>query len=128
MRAATRNFVRLRAENRCEYCGLTENQSPLNPLHIEHIIPRKHRGTDSAENLAVACIDCNLHKSCNLTGFDPVTGLLTELFHPRRHAWHDHFEWRGVLIAGRTPIGRTTVEVLDLNGEARLELRMVARE
>ena len=51
---------------------------------------------------------------------------MTELFHPRKHAWDEHFERRGVSIVGKTPIGRTTVQVLDMNSEDQLELRSVA--
>jgi hypothetical protein len=69
------------------------------------------------------CIDCNLHKGSNVAGYAPLTGALTELFHPRRDAWADHFEWQGVVIAGKTAAGRTTVEVLQLNSADRLELR-----
>jgi hypothetical protein len=58
------------------------------------------------------------------TGYDPETGQLSEIFHPRRHRWAEHFEWRGVVITGTTPIGRTTVEVLQMNAEERLQLRV----
>ena len=123
MNDSTRNLVRHRAGNRCEYCGRRQSQSLLATLHIEHVLPRKHHGGDGAENLALACIDCNLHKGTNVAGYDPVTGALTELFHPRRHVWSDHFEWQGVVIVGKTAIGRTTVEVLQLNSADQLELR-----
>jgi HNH endonuclease len=128
MDAATRQLVRERAGNRCEYCGLHQDHSPVAALHVEHIIPRKHGGSDAADNLALACIDCNLRKGTNLAGYDPATGQLTELFHPRRQLWHEHFEWRGIELAGRTAIGRATVEVLDMNSEDRLELRVVSGE
>ncbi len=32
--------------------------------------------------------------------------------YPRRHKWSRHFVWRGVHLAGRTAIGRTTIMVL----------------
>ncbi len=51
---------------------------------IEHIVPKIHGGTDSPDNLALACIDCNPHKGTNLTGIDPEMGEVTGLFHPRR--------------------------------------------
>jgi 5-methylcytosine-specific restriction endonuclease McrA len=31
-------------------------------FHIEHVIPRQHGGSDDADNLALACPDCNLRK------------------------------------------------------------------
>lgn len=128
MDADTRNLVRQRAGNRCEYCGRRQEDSPLASLHVEHIIPRKHLGSDNADNLALACVNCNSHKGTNVAGYDPETGTLTEIFHPRRHEWAEHFQWRGVLIVGVTAIGRTTVEVLDLNSPQRLRLRIAARE
>ena len=128
MDAATRNHVRQQAGHRCEYCGLREEQSPLAALHIEHILPKKHGGTDDLDNLALACIDCNLHKGSNVAGYDPETGELTELFSPRRHRWSDHFEWRGAAILGTTNIGRTTVEVLRMNAEERLQLRVASSQ
>jgi hypothetical protein len=72
------------------------------------------------------CSFCNLHKGSNLAGYDPETGALTELFHPRRDEWAEHFFWEGMIIVGRTPMGRTTVEVLQLNSEDQLELRIAS--
>jgi hypothetical protein len=128
MDAAVRNYVRQRAENRCEYCGLTQEQSPLASLHIEHIISKKHKGGDDSENLALACIDCNLHKGSNIAGIDPLTGQLTELFHPRKQQWSDHFVQDGLFIIGKTAIGRTTIEVLNMNSEEQIQLRLFSRD
>src|SRR2546425_9720613 len=123
MSAADRARAQRRARNRCEYCKLHQDDSPLAALHVEHIIPKAHGGGDDLENLALACIDCNLHKGPNLTGIDPETNAVTELFHPRRHNWNDHFEWRGITLIGKTAIGRTTVRVLNMNSEYQLALR-----
>jgi 5-methylcytosine-specific restriction endonuclease McrA len=120
---ATRTRVRGRAGNRCEYCRLHQDDSPLAALHVEHVIPRKHGGSDDLDNLALACIDCNLHKGSNLTGIDPRTKEVAALFHPRRQRWRDHFEWDGIYLRGRTAVGRTTVRVLNINGEDQLALR-----
>ncbi len=68
MEASIRAEVRKRAGNACEYCRLHQDDSPLAVLHIEHIIPKIHGGSDDLNNLALACIDCNLHKGTNLTG------------------------------------------------------------
>jgi hypothetical protein len=102
---------------------LRQEDSPLTALHIEHIIPKVHGGGDDLDNLALACIDCNLHKGPNLTGVDPETGRTTPLFHPRHQRWEDHFEWVGISLLGKTPIGRTTIRVLDMNSEDKLVLR-----
>ena len=123
MDTSTRVLVRERAGNRCEYCQLHQDDSPLATLHVEHIIPKKHSGSDDINNLALACIDCNLHKGSNLTGIDPETDEVTELFHPRRHRWMDHFVLKGIYIIGKTAIGRTTVRVLSMNTDDQLALR-----
>ena len=121
--AKIRAQVRERARNTGEYCHLHQDDSPLAGLHIEHIVPKIHGGTDNLENLALACIDCNLHKGTNLTGIDPQTNEVTELFHPRRQKWEDHFELRGVYLMGKTAAGRTTVRVLNMNSEDQIALR-----
>ena len=122
MDSRTRARVRDRASNRCEYCQLHQDDSPLATLHIEHVIPIAHGGTDDLENLALACIDCNLHKGTNLTGVDPKTRQITNLFHPRHERWEAHFAWQGNQIVGQTAIGRTTVRVLQMNSEDQLAL------
>ena len=92
-------------------------------FQIEHIIARKHRGADFADNLALACFSCNNHKGPNLSGLDPKTGLLTRLFNPRTDDWEEHFEWNGPSLIGRTAIGRVTVDVLAINLSYRVALR-----
>lgn len=124
MTAATRALVRQRADHRCEYCQTHQEDSPLAALHIEHIRPLKHGGTDDESNLCLACIDCNLHKGTNLTGVDPLTDEVTLLFHPRRQRWDEHFRWEGSQLVGQTQVGRTTVRVLGMNSDEQLELRM----
>ena len=46
MRPSTRASVQERAGHRCEYCQLHQEDSPLAVLHVEHIVPRIHGGTD----------------------------------------------------------------------------------
>lgn len=118
-----RTQVRERAHNACEYCHLHQDDSPLAALHIEHIIPKVHGGTDDLDNLALACIDCNLHKGTNLTGIDPQTSDLTRLFHPRQQHWDEHFELYRVYLVGKTAVGRTTVRVLNMNSDDQVALR-----
>ena len=122
MDAAMRDLVRERAGDRCEYCRLHQEYSGLRH-HIEHITARQHGGSDDADNLALACHRCNLHKGSNLTGIDPQTAQLTPLFHPRRDQWTGHFTWEGARINGISAVGRTTVQVLNMNDARRLDLR-----
>jgi len=127
MDARLRQLVRRRANNCCEYCALRQEQEPL-PFHIEHVTPRQHGGKDSAENLALACHHCNLHKGTNLSGLDPKTEKLTRLFHPRLDDWDEHFANRGGEIIGLSAIGRTTVNLLRMNENGRLQLRESAEQ
>jgi 5-methylcytosine-specific restriction endonuclease McrA len=122
MDARLRQLVRQRAKSRCEYCRLRQEQEPL-VFHIEHITPRQHGGKDSGENLALACHHCNLHKGPNLSGLDPRTKKLTRLFHPRLDDWEDHFADRDGTIVGLSATGRTTVALLRMNQDGRLQLR-----
>lgn len=122
MDAATRDAVRRRAGNRCEYCLLPQEHSGL-AHHIEHIVAKQHGGLDHQDNLALACHRCNLRKGPNLTGIDPVGGDVVALFHPRRDRWAEHFQFRGLRIEGLTPVGRATVYVLAMNDARRLDLR-----
>jgi hypothetical protein len=123
MNEATRSLVRKRAEHQCEYCGRKQSDSLLAPLHIEHIVPRKHGGTDIESNLALACIDCNLYKGPNLTGIDPASGEIVPLYNPRAQAWMEHFEWKGIQVVGKTSTGRATVVVLNMNSDDHLARR-----
>jgi hypothetical protein len=124
---ALRERVRKRAHDRCEYCRLHQDFADLRH-HIEHIVARKHGGTDEATNLALACHRCNLSKSSNLTGIDPKTGKLTPLFHPRKRRWRAHFRFDGATITGTTAVGRATVATLGMNDSRRIELRAALLE
>lgn len=129
MDATTRRLVRQRAQGRCEYCRLPQAAQPFATFHVEHIVAKKHEGPDEPENLCVACERCNSFKGPNLSGLDPESGGLERLFDPRHQDWHEHFELRGPLIAGRTAVGRATVGVLNMNEERRVQLRaeLIAR-
>ncbi len=122
MDARTREFIRTQAGNRCEYCLLRQEQTGLSH-HVEHIIAKQHGGSDGRENLALACNRCNACKGPNLSGIDAETSALAPLFHPRQDVWAEHFGFQGARIVGRTPRGRATVHVLQMNDERRLERR-----
>ena len=122
--AELRQFVRTRAGNVCEYCGLRQDQSLLSKLQIEHVVPSKHRGSDEADYLALACMACNLHKGSDLVGRIPETGELVPLYNPRLQRWDEHFAWTGVEIVGLTAVGKITVQVLQLNSDDRLRIRL----
>lgn len=119
MDAATREFIRQRANCRCEYCLFPEHASNL-PFHVEHIVASVHRPDDSLPNLAWACPRCNLKKAPNLSTIDDQTGRPVDLFNPRTMVWRDHLVIRDGYVEGITPCGRGTVRLLDMNNENRL--------
>ncbi len=123
MTAAQRQAVRERAGGRCEYCRLPEKLTAPLPFHAEHIVARQHRGPDDESNLAWACHRCNRIKGPNPASFDPDTNELVRLFNPRTDRWQEHFRLEGVRVVGLTPIGRTTIFLLELNSPERLVLR-----
>ena len=116
-----------RAQGRCEYCHFPQSASEL-PFHLDHIIAEKHGGATISANLAWACFSCNLRKGPNIAGLDPDTGELTRLFHPRTDRWAEHFEWDGVRLRGKTPVGRTTVTVLAPNDADSIAVRQALRD
>jgi hypothetical protein len=123
----TRRFVRDRAGDRCEYCRISQRYF-AQLFQIEHVIARCHGGTSSLENLALACRRCNLHKGPNLSGIDPATGEIVPLFNPRKQDWEQHFQCADDgMIEGLTSAGRTTVRVLSMNTDRRVELRRIVR-
>jgi hypothetical protein len=114
MDEALTRLVWERARFCCEYCQLHQNYSRL-PFEVDHITARQHGGPKVANNLALTCFYCNRYKGPNLTGIDPRTRRIVRLFHPRRHKWSRHFRWDGPILVGRTPYGRATVAVLNIN-------------
>lgn len=52
-----RKNLLIRDNHTCQYCGRR-----VQPLTIDHVIPKQYGGTDSWENLVVACQICNHHK------------------------------------------------------------------
>ena len=118
-----RQQVRERAGDRCEYCRLPAWIELAGPFHVEHVIARQHRGADDLTNLAWACSRCNRHKGTNLSGVDPDNNEVVPLYNPRRERWEDHFELVGATIQGRSPAGRVTAWLLQMNSERRIEFR-----
>jgi 5-methylcytosine-specific restriction endonuclease McrA len=65
MKSSVKARVRRRAQGCCEYCRLHQEFDSL-PHHIDHIIARKHQGTDEEENLCLACANCSLAKGSGM--------------------------------------------------------------
>jgi hypothetical protein len=102
------------------------------PFQVDHIVPVKHGRLDDVDNLCLACYKCNGYKGADIAGFDPETGEISRLYHPRQQQWHEHFELSQtqVLIGltGLTSEGRATIVVLQINQEPRIQQRQVLAE
>ncbi len=127
MNAQTRRLVHERAGGHCEYCQLPQSAARFFAFHTEHIRAKQHGGTDRLDNLALACPDCNVHKGPNLTGIDPESDQSVRLFNPRIDQWEEHFAVEGPFIGGKTPIGRATVALLQMNEPERVQMRAELR-
>lgn len=54
-----RMIVYARDDGRCRYCG---EPIALEDAHVDHVVPRRHDGSDGLMNLVLACAPCNLRK------------------------------------------------------------------
>jgi hypothetical protein len=124
--ADLRRLVAERARNCCEYCRYPGRYAPQT-LPVDHIIPLENGGLTVIENLAQSCQGCNGHKAAKTSASDPVTGLLVPLYNPRQQRWEEHFAWSEdfLRITGLTPIGRATIEALQMNREGLINMRRV---
>jgi hypothetical protein len=95
----------------------------VRPFQIDHVRARKHRGASGSDNSALSCLPCNAYKGPNVAGYDPELDRLQRLFNPRLDDWNDHFVWDGALLAGKTSIGRATIDVLRINAPDRVAHR-----
>lgn len=119
-----RRLVSNRANHQCEYCRVPDSHT-FDEHEIDHIYAVKHDGGTVESNLCLSCWICNRHKGTDLTSFDPLTGQITPLFHPRNDRWEDHFRLNGAMIEPITPQGRTTVRLLKLNKRERIDERQL---
>lgn len=121
---ALRKYVSERANYRCGYCKSQEQIMGI-ALEIEHIIPEISGGDSTETNLWLACSTCNRHKSKATHAVDQVTGQRVPLFNPRHQVWLEHFQWsdEGLIILGMTPVGRVTVDILNMNNEVVVQAR-----
>lgn len=125
--AALRRYVLARARQRCEYCLLPAAWVSI-PHHVDNIVPLRHGGVTQEENLACACFDCNIGKGSDIAAFDPLTGQMVRLFNPRTDQWPTHFTLVEGQLLGLNPIGRATVQLLNLNEDSRIRQRRLLIE
>lgn len=89
---------------------------------MDHIISRKHGGTDDDANLAVACFHCNRRKGSDLGSLDSL-GQLVRFFNPRTDTWREHFRLNDTRIVPLTAIGSVTERIFGFNDIGRIAER-----
>ncbi|MRG96937.1 HNH endonuclease signature motif containing protein [Polyangium spumosum] len=121
--ASVQRRVRERAQNRCEYCRISQ-ESQEATFHVDHVLPRRHGGPTTLDNLALSCVSCSLRKGARTSALDPVTSASVALYDPRSSRWEDHFSVNvEFVIQGTTATGRVTVEVLRMNRPLAVAIR-----
>ncbi len=114
-----RRLVAERGDHLCEYCLISEADRSSS-YQIDHIISVKHGGSTTPDNLAYACIFCNLQKGTDLGSINWDTGELVRFFNPRRDVWGEHFRLDEAVIQPLTDIGEVTARILEFNNSDRL--------
>ena len=79
-----------RAKFSCEYCLLHEDDG-FHTFHVDHIIPLKHGGLTSFENLSYTCPICNRNKGADIATVFYPSRVIVRLFDPRNDSWKDNF-------------------------------------
>jgi hypothetical protein len=125
---AYRQLVVARAGGGCEYCRLLEAAAGVT-FHIEHVLPRVHRGLTVMDNLALSCPGCNLAKGDRINAQDR-RGRKQPLFNPRAFeswllGWHVHFvlDRDSGLLSPRSAIAEATIDALNMNDANRIFAR-----
>lgn len=120
-----REQVRNRANHLCEYCHTSERWQYVR-FTLDHVVPLALGEGEGLENLALACFHCNRRKANKQSAGDPQSGKTVSLFNPRTALWSEHFSWSsdGLLVLAHSAVGRATVELLELNRERVLIIRL----
>lgn len=123
-----RQKVETRANGYCEYCLIPSAFAP-SVFEMEHIIPVSKDGETTSENLALACRACNRNKFTKTHYFDAVTNENVRLYNPRIDNWNEHFQWNETEteMIGKTPVGRVTIELLQVNRQSNINQRELLR-
>ncbi len=126
---ALRRAVRERAANRCEYCGIHEDDTEFG-CEVDHIISEKHMGRTELDNLAFSCFFCNRNKGSDIGSVrSSEDSEIIRFFNPRADVWSEHFAFDARRhIVPATDIGRVTARIFGFNAENRLLERQALEE
>lgn len=111
----TRSKVAARAQFKCEYCLISERYSYFK-FHVDHIVSKKHGGSNTLDNLSLSCPQCNLNKGTDIATLLEGTSHPVPFFNPRKEKWDDHFKLEASGII--TPLslkGKATIKIFKIN-------------
>jgi 5-methylcytosine-specific restriction endonuclease McrA len=117
-----RAFIAQRADFRCEYC-LVHQEDLMLTCQIDHVISVKHGGLTEPGNLAFCCLICNINKGSDIGTILFPTHEFVRFFNPRNDHWSDHFELKNALILPKTKIGEATAKIFQFNMPQRVMRR-----
>ncbi|GAB4053856.1 HNH endonuclease [Spirosoma litoris] len=117
--ATVRKRVAQQASYTCEYC-LAQDEGSFIGFEVDHIISRKHNGSNVESNLAYACPDCNRNKGTDIASINWNTQEIVRFFNPRTDIWAEHFRLSSGFIEPLTVIGKVTVDIFKFNDKVRL--------
>ena len=80
-----RKNLLIRDNNMCQYCG-----RKVQPLTLDHVVPKQFGGKESWENLVAACMPCNNRKA-NRTPEQAGMKLLNKPKRPNYFFYFQHF-------------------------------------
>ena len=80
-----RKNLLIRDNYTCQYCGRRTH-----PLTVDHVIPKQFGGSDTWENLVIACLPCNNRKA-NRTPEQAGMSLLNKPRKPNHFFYFQHF-------------------------------------
>src|SRR5688500_6475869 len=122
MNEQLRGEVRRRADDRCEYCHMSQSGTIL-PHEVGHIRSQKHGGPSTLYNLGWASALCNSFKGTDIAAYPPGSDGIVPLLNPRSDEWDQNFFWNGPMLRGKTPVGSATIELLRIIQPQRIDHR-----
>lgn len=102
------------SHGKCCYCECKVDEESKY-LEVDHFLPKDKYEENVVvwKNLLSSCKRCNGKKSNHDTGRNPI-------IHPVNDNPKDHIRFRAYRFYEKTPLGKRTIEVVDLNDRSRL--------
>jgi hypothetical protein len=122
IRSRIKKHYLLAQRNTCCYCRQVIPEDHARAWDAEHVVPRSTHPQFmfTPQNLALACLSCNVSKSNKQTLNDigvidyPFAGDDFLVVHPHFDAYNEHIESSDFIYVARTPKGEWTITACNL--------------